>query len=339
MEHKINKPRVFLSHSKKDAVFIEKLYNDLRKCQIDPWMDTEEIRDGKSWLKVIFEDGIPTCDVVIIYFTKNSITSKMVGKEIDAALIEQLSEKGITFLPYVEDEELRAKLRSDIRSLHCRLWNETNYLEVIPSVVAEIWHSYLEKIVQLATLQEKNKRLELEIELTRLKEHNLSHIFSPSEDADFQNIYNQLNTQVEIIFDLWEKGHDDKGTGKRIGLETFDFNLYQIITDYAKAGYYYLDHWRVLNRVSTFLKSHGYPNVKTDVERHYGNGHMTADYVVWLKTYGLLKRVQLTDGFGKIGHEEEWTDKIYRFLYWLENNNYMINGIEFEYKGFGQKES
>ena len=90
---RINKPRAFLSHSKKDKYFIEKLAADLRKCQIDYWLDTEEIRAGKSWLKMIFEDGIPTCDVVIVYLTENSIKSKMVEKEIDATLIEQLSEK------------------------------------------------------------------------------------------------------------------------------------------------------------------------------------------------------------------------------------------------------
>ena len=61
---RINKPRAFLSHSKKDKYFIEKLAADLRKCQIDYWLDTEEIRAGKSWLKMIFEDGIPTCDFI-----------------------------------------------------------------------------------------------------------------------------------------------------------------------------------------------------------------------------------------------------------------------------------
>ncbi len=333
MERKLNKPRVFLSHSKKDESFIKTLYNDLRKCQIDPWMDTEEIRDGKSWLKVIFEDGIPTCDVVIVYFTKYSANSKMVGKEIDAALIEQLSEKGITLLPYVEDEELRAKLRSDIRSLHCRVWNETNYLEILPSVVAEIWHSCLERIVQLAILQEKNRRLELENELTKYKEKIFGHIFSPSEDADFKNIYKQLNTQVEITFDLWEKGQGSRGTDKRIGKETFKFNLLEIVTDYTKAGYYNPDYWRILHHVGIILKSHGYPNTKGEIVRHYGNGHMTADYLVWLKTYGLIKRVQLQDGFGKTGYEEEFTEKIYRFLYWIEHNKYMPQKISFDYIG------
>src|ERR1044072_95447 len=100
-----NKPRVFLSHSSSDKDFIDKLYADLRKCHIEPWLDTEEIRDGTSWLKEIFQDGIPRCDAVIVYFTEHSMKSKMVAEEIDAALVHQLSDRGVAFLPYVSKRE------------------------------------------------------------------------------------------------------------------------------------------------------------------------------------------------------------------------------------------
>ena len=108
----------------------------------------------------------------------------MVGKEIDAALVEQVAEKGIAFLPYVENIELRARLRSDIRSLHCRLWDEANYNAILPSVVAEVWHSYLEKTIENAVMQEKNRRLELQIEVNKLKEKNVDDIFLYSEEKD-----------------------------------------------------------------------------------------------------------------------------------------------------------
>lgn len=78
MEKLVNRPKVFLSHSSKDKSFINQLYDDLKRCKIDPWLDTEEIRDGRPWMKVIFEDGIPACDAVIVYLTENSIKSKMV---------------------------------------------------------------------------------------------------------------------------------------------------------------------------------------------------------------------------------------------------------------------
>ncbi|MDI6790224.1 MAG: toll/interleukin-1 receptor domain-containing protein [Thermodesulfobacteriota bacterium] len=334
MNHKLNKPRVFLSHSKKDEKFIGKLYMDLRRCQIEPWMDTEEIRDGKSWLKVIFEDGIPTCDVVIVYFSENSITSKMVGKEIDAALVEQFSEKGIAFLPYVENEKLRARLRSDIRSLHCRLWNDANYSEILPSVVAEIWHSYLEKSIQTAVMYERNKRLELQLEMTQLKDKNINNIFLPSEEMDFKNIYKQLNKQVIIAYDIWENKQSDKGTGKRIGKETFGFNLFELLTEYVKRGYYHLDHHHFLYHASSLLKTNGYPRAAGELVRRFGNGTMNVDYLMSMKAYGLTKRVQLLDRYGKTTHQDDFTEKVYRFLYWTEYNNLEPKELSFEYIGF-----
>ena len=65
-----NKPKVFLSHSNTDKEFITKIDEDLRKCLIEPWIDTRDIRHGESWLDAIFESGIPTCDCVLIYLTE-----------------------------------------------------------------------------------------------------------------------------------------------------------------------------------------------------------------------------------------------------------------------------
>ena len=90
METLFNKPRVFLSHSKKNVEFIEKLAADLQKCQIDPWLDSVEIRHGKSWQDSIFEHGLPSCDAIIVYFTEESIQSNVVKKEIDVGLLSFL---------------------------------------------------------------------------------------------------------------------------------------------------------------------------------------------------------------------------------------------------------
>jgi hypothetical protein len=297
-------------------------------------MDTEEIRDGKSWLKVIFEDGIPTCDAVIVYFTENSLASKMVGKEVDAALVEQLSEKGIAFLPYVENEELRAKLRSDIRSLQCRVWNDTNYSKMLPSVVAEIWHTHLERVVQIATLQERSLRLELELEVTRLKEKNINDIFLPAEDTDFKNIYEQMNKQITITYDLWERRKSDRIIlGKLIGKETFRFNLFKIMTNYIKEGYVSFDHFLIEHSMGNYLKTCGYPSAVDELDRYYGNIKMNYDYIVNLRTYGLIRKIQIIDHNNKTTYEEDFTEKMYRFLYWTEYNKYEPKELTFEYLG------
>src|SRR5215212_5098109 len=117
MEERINKPRVFLSHSQKNSDFIEKLDGDLRKCQIDTWLFTVDIRHGKSWQDSIFESGLPTCDAIIVYLTEVSIESPVVKKEIDVGLLQNLRDNNIAFLPYVDNAKLREKLRPDIQAL------------------------------------------------------------------------------------------------------------------------------------------------------------------------------------------------------------------------------
>lgn len=175
MRERINKPRVFLSHARKDVEFIEKIERDLRRCQIEPWRDQNEIRDGEPWQNVIFGEGIPTCDVIIAYYTENSLASQMVSKEVDASLLRQLSDNGIGFLPYVNSDNTRNNLRIDIQALHCRVWNEENYYEVLPSVVAEIWRRYMERSIGSAIAQEKSRRLEAELELEKLKSESIAN--------------------------------------------------------------------------------------------------------------------------------------------------------------------
>jgi hypothetical protein len=59
------KPRVFLSHSKKDRECIERIAADLRSARIDVWYDDWEIPPGSSLRAKIFEEGIPECDLFL----------------------------------------------------------------------------------------------------------------------------------------------------------------------------------------------------------------------------------------------------------------------------------
>ncbi len=170
--------------------------------------------------------------------------------------------------------------------------------------------------------------------MTQLRKENLNDIFLPAEGTDFQNVYKQLNRQVTIIYDTLEKKEGDKGTAKRIGKETFGFNLFELFTDYVKRGHYSLDYRRVLRHASDSLKAHGYPRAARGVVRHYGNGTMNADYFVNMRAYGLTKRVQVIKRYGMTTHQDDFTEKVYRFLYWIEYNNYEPKELAFEHIGF-----
>ena len=56
------KPKVFLSHSKKDKEFVERIANDLRYARVDVWYDDWEIPSGTSFRREIV-DGIESSDL------------------------------------------------------------------------------------------------------------------------------------------------------------------------------------------------------------------------------------------------------------------------------------
>ena len=328
MESRINRPRVFLSHSSLDRTFIDKLYDDLRKCQIDPWKDTEEIRDGKPWLKVIFQDGIPACDVVLVYLTENSIKSQTVEKEIDAALITQLQDSGISFLPYVGSVGLRNSLRLDLRSLHCREWNETNYHIILPSVVAEIWHSYLERVVGTAVLQERNRRLELELELSQIKQAQQGSAFSTSEDKDFRYIYSILGRQVEVKCDLLSKNLNEVNSKQtKIAQHTFRIRLIDLVMYYHSQKHISVDPYRLLSEFTKVLSAHGHPENEPGTERQYSKVTIDINIVLELQTYGLLTLGRVSTEGAQTRLYYDYTDKMFRFRYWLGYNNFLTDNL------------
>lgn len=187
------KPRVFLSHSKKDISFVRRLESDLRSSQCEIWIDDLEIRHGRPWLDEIFVSGIPSCEVVLCYITENSASSQMVQREIDARVVERLANDRVTLLLYVETPEIRSRLRGDLQTFQIPVLNSDNYAEILPRIVSEIWRSYLDSAISQAVQTERVKRLELEIELRNLRDGQMEDIFNPQENAEFESIWSHLD--------------------------------------------------------------------------------------------------------------------------------------------------
>jgi len=329
MADSINKPKVFLSHSSIDKPFVSRLYEDLRKCKIDAWLDTEEIRDGRSWLKVIFQDGIPACDAVMVYLTENSIKSKMVEKELDAAILHQLDDGGVVVLPYVSDANVRNQLRHDLRTHHCRVWNEQNYQEILPSVVAEIWHSYLERVVETAVSKEKVRRLELELENQQLKKVQERTVFTSQEDVDFQYIYQDLGKRIELHAQFWKEINDSTGepAAKRLMWGGFEASLLEILLHHLAAENEAIADYSLIETISKLLEQSGYShNMPDDPE---DGGTVIAEIqslILTLRTFGLLTPVP-------VGRRYGYTEKLFRFRYWLTYNNLYPTSVNIELIG------
>jgi hypothetical protein len=88
---------VFISHSSEDKEkIIEPVVSDLEDCYINTWLDKRKILPGDNLRKSIFREGLDKADVALIFFSKNSLKSSWVDKEIKHVLREE-SKKGNNF--------------------------------------------------------------------------------------------------------------------------------------------------------------------------------------------------------------------------------------------------
>jgi hypothetical protein len=111
--------KIFLSHSSKDKEFVRHIANDLQTYDLPVWFDEWEIKVGDSLTQKI-SDGINESGWLIIVLSENSINSKWVQNEINAAMTIELEKKEVFILPILIDDckipiLLRDKLYADFR--------------------------------------------------------------------------------------------------------------------------------------------------------------------------------------------------------------------------------
>lgn len=76
---------VFISYSRRDREFVEKLSSDLRKRGISVWIDTENIQAGTNWQSEI-ERGLGNASALIFVISPNSTKSKWMIEELTATI-------------------------------------------------------------------------------------------------------------------------------------------------------------------------------------------------------------------------------------------------------------
>ena len=317
-----NKPRVFLSHSKKDEAFIKKIDNDLRGCQIDTWLDIADIRHGQPWLDAIFESGIPTCDCVLVYLTDNSVQSPMVKKEIDASLIQKLKNSNISFLPYVSSEFVREKLRSDLQALQILEWNDDNYEEMLPRIVAEIWRGFLERSISIAVSNEKVQKLETELELEKIKKKLSDGIFSTSEESDFSYIWKALDKTKSAAFVVWGDVENKKSGDLFVNLQS----LIPFLGDVFSLRY----HQGLLFQIIDRYTIDDLQEVLHEAEFDIGDELLLFGLVQrqeFPRSYHPKDELQSPFDTGTVSFLK-FTEKMDRFKYWLGYKKLLLDEIE-----------
>jgi hypothetical protein len=89
MQSQIASPRllrVFLCHSSADKPMIRPLYRRLKACNVQPWLDEEELVGGQDW-DLEIRKAVRNCDVFIACLTPDFVVKEGYGqKEIKLAL-------------------------------------------------------------------------------------------------------------------------------------------------------------------------------------------------------------------------------------------------------------
>lgn len=75
----------FISYSRRDSVFIEKLFNALKENGIDTWLDKEDIPKASHWKQEILV-GIQFCQNFVYCISPDAIASEYCDMELDHAL-------------------------------------------------------------------------------------------------------------------------------------------------------------------------------------------------------------------------------------------------------------
>jgi len=76
--------RVFISYSRRDAVFVERLRRGLEADGNDVWVDTEDIRGSDQWRASIVA-GLRQADVMLLLVSPASMASENVEREVNLA--------------------------------------------------------------------------------------------------------------------------------------------------------------------------------------------------------------------------------------------------------------
>jgi hypothetical protein len=89
---------IFVSHSSKDRIFVNTLALDLRSRGFDVWYDQWELGVGDS-ISTVIQKGIMESSWLLVVLSPDSVSSRWVREELNAAFARQLAEDRVYILP------------------------------------------------------------------------------------------------------------------------------------------------------------------------------------------------------------------------------------------------
>lgn len=127
--------KVFLSYSRKNKKFVERLARDLSDAGLEVWVDFRQIHAGEFWQEEIYR-GIERADIVVLCLSPDSVVSEWVQREVNTA-----RDQGKAVIPVMVTDAYATLEKTDVMrwilDIHFILF-ENRYEEAFPELLAAL---------------------------------------------------------------------------------------------------------------------------------------------------------------------------------------------------------
>jgi len=93
----------FISYSNKDAAFAVRVHAELKKRALNPWLDLEDLKIGDRFQERI-EESIVHCTKLLVVLSTDSVNSRWVEREVQAAFEKERRQSTTVLLPVRLDD-------------------------------------------------------------------------------------------------------------------------------------------------------------------------------------------------------------------------------------------
>lgn len=100
------KLRVFLCHASEDKPVVRDIYQRLRACNIDPWLDEKDLLPGENW-EILIPEVIHKCDIILLCLSRTFLRKEGYGNYELRVILEAAKRKPfntIYHIPYRLDD-------------------------------------------------------------------------------------------------------------------------------------------------------------------------------------------------------------------------------------------
>lgn len=139
-----NMSDVFISYSRKDSIFVKKLFKDIKDTGKEVWADFEDIPKAADWWAEI-QAGIDAAEAFIFVISPDSVISDICRQEIDHALAMNKRFLPILYREVTEDAH-KAKIHPAVSSHNWIFFREydnyqDSFKELMESVETDLEHN------------------------------------------------------------------------------------------------------------------------------------------------------------------------------------------------------